>query len=76
MRIFSISAETAFSPFNSSAGPERQDSLLSPRDIFQHQTPEALALAARPVASAAATPTFNLMKMATLLSDADHPVTL
>ena len=29
--------------------------LLSPRDIFQHQTPEALALAARPVASVAAT---------------------
>jgi amino acid adenylation domain-containing protein/non-ribosomal peptide synthase protein (TIGR01720 family) len=27
--------------------------LLSPRDIFQHQTPEALALAARPVASVA-----------------------
>ena len=31
--------------------------LLTPRDIFQHQTPEALALAAQAVISAPATPT-------------------
>ena len=40
--------------------------LLSPRDIFQHQTPEALALAARPVTPAAATPT-SLYEDGTLL---------
>ena len=49
--------------------------LLSPRDIFQHQTPEALALAARPITSGRSH-VASIDEDGTLLSNADHPVTL